>query len=353
MALNSAGKLVLIVDDSPTNIGIISGVLKQDGYRTKVATNGEKTLVLAAAEEKPDLVLLDVMMPGMDGYEVCRRLKDNPATRDIPIIFITARSDEQDEERGFSVGAVDYIQKPFSGPIVRARVRSQLALQNALHEAQDARMQADQLLHALLPKAAADEIQSIGTVVPRRHENVAVLFCDVANFTSYCDGHEPEDVVSRLDALFVIFEQIAAKYGVEKIKTIGDAFMAATGLLNEVKDPIGATIRCGLEMAATLIDANLGWTVRVGVHAGPVVSGVVGQERYQFDIWGDTVNVAARMAGKGTPGGVAVTNAIWERVKSQFDAVPLGELEVKGKGSLSVYEIRGEKTMQLSRSPIP
>jgi len=336
----NGNKLVLIVDDAPANIGILSGVLKQDGYRTKVATNGEKTLVLAAADERPDLILLDVMMPGMDGYEVCRRLKQNPATHDIPVVFVTSRSDAEDEEKGFAVGALDYIQKPYSGPIVRARVKSLLAFQDALNQARQAREEADRLLYALLPKSAADEIQAIGTVVPRRHENVAVLFCDVVNFTSYCDDHEPEEVVSRLDALFVLFEQIAARYGIEKIKTIGDAFMGAAGLLNALDDPIDAAIRCGLEMASTTIDSNLGWTVRIGIHFGPVVSGVVGQERYQFDIWGDTVNVAARMAGMGNPRGVTLTAEVWDLVKDRFDAEPLGELSVKGKGTLSVFEIR-------------
>ena len=199
------------------------------------------------------------------------------------------------------------------------------------------------MLHALLPKAAADEIRSIGTVIPRRYENVAVLFCDVVNFTAYCDKHEPEDVVSRLDALFVLFEQVAEKHDLEKIKTIGDSFMAAAGLLRAVQDPIGAAVRCGLEMASTMIDAHLGWEVRVGVHSGPVVAGVVGQERYQFDIWGDTVNVAARMAGKGRQGTVAVTEDIWNHIANDFDADPLGELEVKGKGTISAFEVRAKK----------
>lgn len=332
-------KLVLIVDDTPTNVAVVSGVLK-DSFRTKVATNGEKALAIAMAAQKPDLILLDVMMPGMDGFEVCRRLKDNPATRDIPIIFLTAKTEEVDEEKGFDVGAVDYIHKPFSAPIVLARVRTQLALQEALAEAKDAREQADQLLHALLPKKAADEIRSFGTVIPKRYDNVAVLFCDVTNFTAYCDEHEPEEVVSRLDALFVIFERVTAKHGLEKIKTIGDGFMAAAGLLHEHDDPIGGAVRCGLEMASTLIDAHLGWEVRVGVHAGPVVAGVVGQERYQFDIWGDTVNLAARMMDMGTPGSVAATKEIWEQLQSTFQGEALGELEVKGKGTVSVFGIR-------------
>lgn len=332
-------KLVLIVDDTPTNVSVVSGVLK-DQYRTKVATNGEKALAIATAEEKPDLILLDVMMPGMDGFEVCRRLKANPDTQEIPIIFLTAKTDSVDEENGFEVGAVDYIHKPFSAPIVLARVKTQLALQDAVSEAQDARAQADQLLHALLPKKAADEIRSYGTVIPRRYENVAVLFCDVSNFTAYCDQHEPEDVISRLDALFVIFERVTAKHDLEKIKTIGDGFMAAAGLLREVEDPIGAAVRCGLEMASTLIDAHLGWEVRVGVHAGPVVAGVVGQERYQFDIWGDTVNIAARMVGMSAPGTVAATAEIWEQLRSTFHGEALGELEVKGKGTISIFGIR-------------
>jgi adenylate cyclase len=336
-------KLVLIVDDTPTNVAIVSGVLK-DSYRTKVATNGEKALAVANAPEKPDLILLDVMMPGMDGYEVCRRLKDSPATRDIPIIFLTAKTDEVDEEKGFDVGAVDYIHKPFSAPIVLARVRTQLALREALTEAQESRKQADQLLHALLPKKAADEIRSVGTVIPRRYENVAVLFCDVTNFTAYCDKHEPEEVVSRLDALFVIFERIAAKHGLEKIKTIGDGFMAAAGLLHKVDDPVGTAVRCGLEMTSTLIDAHLGWEVRVGVHAGPVVAGVVGQERYQFDIWGDTVNVAARMVGMSAPGSVAATKEIWDQISSAFEGEALGEIQVKGKGLVPIFGLRGRRT---------
>ena len=332
-------KLILVVDDTPTNVAVVSGLLK-DLFRTKVATNGEKALAIATAADKPDLILLDVMMPGMDGYEVCGRLKADPNTRDIPVIFLTAKIDSLDEEKGFEVGAVDYIHKPFSGPIVLARVKTQLALQAALAEAQEARQQADQLLHALLPKIAADEIRSIGTVIPRRYENVAVLFCDVTNFTAYCDKHEPEDVVSRLDALFVIFERVVAKHGLEKIKTIGDGFMAAAGLLQHVEDPVRAAVRCGLEMASTLIDAHLDWEVRVGVHAGPVVAGVVGQERYQFDIWGDTVNVAARMVGMSAPGSVAATSEIWEQLASTFQGEALGELEIKGKGAIAVFGIR-------------
>jgi serine phosphatase RsbU (regulator of sigma subunit) len=122
--------LILIVDDTPLNIGVISGALK-DSYKTKVATNGEKALALASAEEKPDLVLLDIMMPGMDGYEVCSRLKADPATSEIPVIFLTGQTSAEDETRGFDVGAVDYVHKPFSPAVVKARVRTHILLREA------------------------------------------------------------------------------------------------------------------------------------------------------------------------------------------------------------------------------
>lgn len=123
-------KLILIVDDTPTNIGVISGALK-DLYKTKIATNGPKALALACAEQKPDLILLDVMMPEMDGYEVCMRLKADPSTREIPVIFLTGQTSADDETRGFEVGAVDYIHKPFSSAVVKARVRSHILLRES------------------------------------------------------------------------------------------------------------------------------------------------------------------------------------------------------------------------------
>jgi sigma-B regulation protein RsbU (phosphoserine phosphatase) len=132
MSLTSQQKSILIVDDTPINLGVISGALK-DSFNTKVATNGEKALAIASGAEKPDLILLDVMMPGMDGYEVCRRLKANPETQNIPVIFLTGQTGTDDETKGFEVGAVDYIHKPFSAAIVKVRVRLHLMLREA-HE---------------------------------------------------------------------------------------------------------------------------------------------------------------------------------------------------------------------------
>lgn len=118
---------LLIVDDTPENIDVLRGILKQD-YKIKVASNGEKALKIAQSESAPDLILLDIMMPDMDGYEVCQRLKANYATANIPVIFVTAKGETADESLGFDIGAVDYITKPVSPPLVLRRVRTQLAL---------------------------------------------------------------------------------------------------------------------------------------------------------------------------------------------------------------------------------
>jgi putative two-component system response regulator len=121
---------ILIVDDAPDNLALMGSLLKEF-YKTKVALNGDKALYIAMSPEPPDLILLDVMMPGIDGYEVCRRLKENKATKDIPVIFLTAKTEVEDEQKGLELGAADYIAKPISPPIVLARVRNHLMLQSA------------------------------------------------------------------------------------------------------------------------------------------------------------------------------------------------------------------------------
>ncbi len=130
-------KIILVVDDTPENIDVLTGVLSSD-YKIKAAVNGERALKSAASENRPDLILLDIMMPGMDGYEVCRRLKADDQTKDIPVVFVTAKTEDTDETLGFEVGAVDYISKPVSPPIVSARVKNIIALQESQNELKEA-----------------------------------------------------------------------------------------------------------------------------------------------------------------------------------------------------------------------
>lgn len=330
---------VLVVDDEPANLALVASVLR-DRHDVRVANTGERALALARSAP-PDLVLLDVEMPGMDGYAVCTALKREEPTRDAPVVFLTSRSSVEDEAHGFSLGAVDYMHKPLSPPLLVARVATHLALRAALRAAREEKRKADGLLEVVLPRVAADELRATATVKSRRIEGVAVMFCDIVGFTAWCERQPPEAVVRDLHAVFLRFEAIAREHGVEKLKTVGDGFMAAAGLLEPVEEPLLRAVRCALQMASEVSRLVPAWQLHSGVNVGPVVAGIVGGERYQFDVWGDTVNLAARLAGAATPGRVAVTAQAWSALEGKVQGQPLGTRTLKGKGELALYEVTG------------
>jgi len=337
MAATEEKKLILLVDDAPANIQVAREILK-DTYKTRVATSGAKALELVKVAPPPDLILLDVMMPEMDGYEVCTKLKADPSTRDIPVIFLTAKTEAEDETRGFGVGAVDYIHKPFSPPVVLARVQTHLNLRETREQLAREKRLVDQLLDNMLPAAAVAELKATGKVAPQRFENVAVLFVDLVSFTRYCDQHTPEEVVGSLGDVFILFEECANRNGLEKVKTLGDAFLATAGLLKPVADPLRAAVNCALEIVAAAPQIRQGWQVRAGVHCGPLMAGIVGRERYQFDIWGDTVNVAARLTTAASPQSVALTEAQGAKL-TDLKVSARGAVELKGKGAVPLVEV--------------
>src|SRR5262249_3540241 len=147
----------------------------------------------------------------------------------------------------------------------------------------------------ILPHHVAEELKRTNTVKPRRYENVGVLFCDIVDFTSYCDRQAPEIMMEHLQAHMQAFENLAVRHGLEKIKSIGDCFMATAGLLNPLKNPGLNCVKCALDMVSATTRLPAKWQVHIGINVGPVVAGVVGKRKYQFDVWGDAVNMAARL----------------------------------------------------------
>jgi adenylate cyclase len=196
----------------------------------------------------------------------------------------------------------------------------------------------DQLLENTLPEAAVKELKATGKVAPQRFDNVAVLFVDLVSFTAFCDRHTPEEVVGSLSELFVMFEERARRHGLEKIKTIGDSFLATAGLLRPVADPLRAAVLCGLEIAAATPGIRDGWSIHAGVHVGPVMAGIVGRERYQYDIWGDTVNVAARLTSAASPQCLALTESNGAKLVG-LKVSARGVVELKGKGPVPLVEV--------------
>jgi class 3 adenylate cyclase len=339
---------ILVVDDNEDNRYTLVRRLERDGYRSlTAAVNGREALERLAASPF-DLVLLDVMMPELDGIETLARMKADPGLRHVPVIMISAAADLDRVARCIELGAEDYLPKPFNRVLLRARVgacleRKRLHDREAAHlaEIEAQRRRADELLHVILPAPAVSELKASQVVRPRRHDDVVVLIADVVGFTAFCESRAPEEVVANLDLLVRSFEDLTARHGLEKIKTTGDALMATAGLLVETGDPVMAALRC----AAASVDAARGlpspWALRVGVHVGPVVSGIVGRQKFSFDLWGDTVNVAARLAAHGTSPGVHLSPAAWERVRARVRVSSLGLVHVKGKGEMEVQRLDG------------
>ena len=341
---------ILIVDDIDDNVFTLQRRLKQFA-KAEIAAAQNGRLALEALRASPfDLVLLDVQMPELDGTEVLAQMKSDMALRDVPVIMVSALDDIETVLRCIKLGAEDYVQKPFNAELLRARVeaaleRKRLRDQEAkfLAQLQAEKARVNELLHSVLPKSVVSELKASGRLMPRRHEDVAVLFCDVVGFTQYCDGNAPEAVLDRLEALVTAFEAAVDRHGLEKIKTIGDAFMATAGLLRYVENPVLAAAECGLAMAEAAKAHGAGWQVRVGIHMGPVVAGVLGKRSFVFDLWGDTVNVAARVAAEAEPGTVVVTAALWPFLNASFQGRSLGQVDLKGKGPTEMVCLVGRK----------
>jgi adenylate cyclase len=336
---------LLVVDDDEANRTMLARRLKRLGHQVALAGNGRLALEQLRAAAF-DLLLLDIQMPELNGYEVLDQLKADPALRSLPVIVLSASSETDRVAHCIEMGAEDYLPKPFDPVLLQARISACLEKKRLrdreeahLRQIEAEKRRSDELLRVILPDDVAEELKATSAVKPRRFENVGVLFADVAGFTSYCDQHPPEEVHRHLQALIETFERLAAEHGLEKIKTIGDSFMATAGLLAPLENPALACVRCGRAMLEAAPAQPPGWHVRVGVHAGPVIAGVVGRRKYQYDVWGDTVNLAARLEHAASPGVLCVTAETWRVLEPHCLGASLGALSVKGKGDLELFRV--------------
>jgi adenylate cyclase len=343
-AATSTGCL-LVVDDNELNRDMLKRRLERLGYDVSCAENGIEALKLVRTESF-DLLLLDVIMPLMDGFEVLEQLKAEPRLRDIPVIVLSA-SDELDYVvKCIQKGAEDYLSKPFSPVLLQARIsscleRKRLRDQETLYlrEIEEEKQRSDELLHVILPRDIAAELKATDAVKPRRFEKVGILFCDIVEFTAYSADRGPEEILSHLQILVEVFEQLCLKHDLEKIKTIGDSFMATAGLATRLDNPALNCVRCGLDMVAAARQLPARWRVRVGIHVGPVIAGVVGHKKYQYDVWGDAVNTASRMEQAAVTGSVCVNKDTWTLIAERCSGRSLGRVELKGKGEQELFVV--------------
>jgi len=363
---------ILIVDDKLENIRFLSNFLGNQGYQVRKAINGQAALT-AARTVSPDLILLDINMPGMGGYEVCEKLKQEPQTSSIPIIFLSAGDDIDDKIRAFKVGGVDYITKPFQLEEALVRIQTHLKVQSlqkkllvrneelqqtvtALQKTQaaleaseaalqESQKQSERLLLNILPLSIAERLKQDTSAIAEHFDEVTILFADIVGFTPLSTRIKPAELVNLLNEIFSNFDELTEKHGLEKIKTIGDAYMVVGGLPVPKPDHAEAVAQMALDMQGAIAHFQAKYSeqlqIRIGINTGPVVAGVIGTKKFIYDLWGDAVNVASRMESSGVPGKIQVTEATYERLKERYEFEKCGQVDVKGRGEMTTYWLVG------------
>jgi adenylate cyclase len=345
---------ILIVDDQEANVILLERVLRIAGYVSITRTTDPSEVVALHVNNHYDLILLDLQMPGMDGFQVMQALKELALDDYLPILVITAQPDHK--LRALKAGARDFITKPFDLTEVQIRVHNMLEVRllqqqtKQLYEQVVAEQKvSERLLLNVLPQAIAQRLKgrpevtvdNFTEVIADSFADVTVLFADIVNFSKFSEGVSPEVLVDVLNDIFTRFDSIADKRGLEKIKTIGDAYMAAAGLPLPAKDHAIRAANMALDMMDAMEQFNQQrhhqLKVRIGISTGSVVAGVIGKRKFLYDLWGDVVNTASRMESHGVAGRIQVTDATQRWLKEMFSLEARGTIEVKGKGEMHTW----------------
>ena len=336
---------ILVVDDTPENIDVMRGVLRSE-YKVKVAINGEQALKLCFSDSPPDLILLDVMMPGLSGYEVCERLKADPQTEAIPVIFVTAMDEVRDEVRGFGVGAVDYISKPITPEIVRARVGTHLKLRSAYRFIRDT-------FGRYLSKEIVDSLINSpqGLDLGGEKRDVTVLMSDLRGFTSIGERLPAETVVDMINIYLAAMTEIIQEYMGTIDEFIGDAILAIFGAPVQREDDALRAVLCAIEMQLAMAMVNkryreLGYPevkMGIGINSGPAIVGNIGsKKRTKYAVVGRVVNTASRIESYTVGGQILASEAVRNACHTELRIDD--EIRVMPKGvnaEITLFEIGG------------
>lgn len=344
---------ILVVDDLRINRMKLSLGLKQQGHTTAEAENGRQALDMLRAESF-DLILLDILMPEMDGYEVLEHMKKDHALRDVPVIVISAQDELESVVRGIELGADDYLPKTFEPVLLQARIGACLEKkrlrdkeQAYIREIQMEREKSEQLLLNILPAPIAERLKRDHEVIADNFYDVSVMFIDVVDFTPLATQMSPADMVKLLNSIFSNIDALVDKHNLEKVKTSGDSYMVVGGLPVPRAGHLESMADMALDVLAGASQFSRAdgapFQLRLGFHAGPVVAGVIGTKKFIYDLWGDTVNIASRMESHGLPGFIQVTQNVLDRLNDCYSFQPRGEIPVKGKGNMMTYLLIGRK----------
>jgi class 3 adenylate cyclase len=338
--------LVLIVDDEPANLALLEKLLRHQGYDVVEAKDGGSALA-AVSEHAPDLVCLDVLMPGMDGIEVCQRLRAQPSYAGLPILLVTALNRPEDKVRGLEAGANDFLAKPFDESEMTARVRSLLrvkALQDRL---------ADLLGRYVSDSIAAEVLKApYGVHLGGDRRHVTTLFADIRGYTALAAQHKPEEALDLLNSYLEVTTDAVENYGGTVADLLGDGVFAFFGApVMHADDPQRAVYAAlAIQAAIGSLDIPSLPGVRlqagIGITTGEVLAGNVGSvRRMHYAVVGDPVNVAARLQSSAGPGQILVDAATHAAVDDSVLSQDLGNVRLAGKGDwIPVFSILAKRS---------
>lgn len=362
---------ILVVDDSRTLRRILTLSLKNLGLTNVIeATNGLEA-VEAIRSQPVDLLLLDLEMPELDGLGVLEILKKDEEHKMLPVIVISGADQIDKTIRCIEIGAEDYLPKPFDPILLRARIFSSLEKKRLrdqdkrnielLHQEKQLleieQMKTDKLMLNILPKPIADRLKRGEKNISGSYPEVTILFSDLVGFTKMSSQITAGELVTLLNDLFTHFDLRADTLGLEKIKTIGDAYMAVGGLPIPRNDHAKICAEMALGMYEDLADFNkthnLELAMRIGLNTGPVVAGVIGFTKFSYDLWGNTVNTASRMESTSLVGRVQISTTTLEALNNAFVTEDAGEVECKGLGKVRTHYLVSQNSEIPIFKPMP
>ncbi len=302
--------------------------------------------------ENPDLILMDIMLDGeLSGIETAKIISEN---YNLPVIYLTALTDSETLNKAKLTDPFGFLLKPFDERSLHSSIEMGIykhnidtQLKEKTVELEREKIKTDQLLNNILPLEIVKELKTNGMVMPRHYNMTTILFTNFEGFTDLSLNLPPNVLISELNEIFHNFDTIIDKYGLEKLKTIGDTYMIAGGLPKEIPDHAVRVVSAALDMFKFLEErnreSNVKWLMKAGANSGQVVAGVVGMNKFTYDIWGDSVNIASRMESSSEPGKLNISGHTYNLIKNDFDCRYRGKLNAKGKGEIDMYFVNGPK----------
>lgn len=336
---------ILIIDDNPILSTGLKEIISGAGNNVLHVKHYKEALPLVKVREI-GIILINLDSKSFYGVEILTELKNASITPNTYCLLITQSSTSASKMiKGLNSGAIDFISAPFNPNLVKAKVN---VFKTLFYKDQ----RIFQLLQNIFPMNVLEDLNTYGKFSPKRIDNGVVLFTDFVDFSSSSKEMDPIELLRQLEKYFTVFDQIIKRYQLEKIKTIGDAYMALGGVTETKSNPAVRACLAALEIQNYIDNlANVSkaldqayWEIRIGIHMGPLVAGIIGSTKFSFDVWGDTVNVAARAERVSTNGDITITESVYQEVKDYLEVESRGIIDIlKRGGEIEMYYLKGIK----------